>query len=537
MSKKQTHQHEGGDMLKKSIILGAAVAASFALNTSFAQDSTASKLNQAQKTDAFSDEKITSLREKLEGLTESYQETKTAVDKLSKIKISGYTQFQFRMATNAKDAMDTANTGRFSSANPKKSNDPDRVYTYPVGNFSGGAFGNGIKNLLQLRRARLKVAYETKLTTAVIQLDCLPFTVANAATAVTSAFDTATKKVTSTTTNSGYLNGGGVTIKDAYLRFTDPWLSTFAIKAGVFDRPFGFEIGYSSGSRETPERSRTEQTLFPGERDLGVSLEIKPSGNLAKALRMFNFKGGVFTGNGINVETDNKKDFIGRFGFSFPFREIGFGIDGGASGYFGKITDQNDAMFTFDQNSKSFSKSTGKLYKTVDRKYFGGDLQMYYNLPVLGGLTLRGEVYKGKQPGFSGNTGSPSNNILNTNPIYVRDFLGYYAWFIQNIDPIKSQLVFKYDVYDPNARVKGDDIDSIVIARSGANALTAADLMFKTLGIGWVFHWDENVKLIAYYEIINNEKVSESLKTNSSFWTYTKDMKANVVTLRVQYKF
>jgi hypothetical protein len=394
-----------------------------------------------------------------------------------------------------------------------------------------------VTSLLQLRRARIKVAYESKRTTGVIQLDCLPFTLSNAATAVTSTYDTATKRVTSTTTNSGFLTGGGVAIKDAYLRFADPWLSTFAIKAGVFDRPFGFEIGYSSGSRETPERSRTEQTLFPGERDLGVSLEVKPSEKLGDFLKNFNFKGGVFTGNGINVETDNNRDYIGRFGFSFPFREIGFGIDGGVSGYFGKVTDLNDALFTFVESSKSFTKTAGKLYKTVDRKYYGGDMQMFYKVPALGGLTLRSEVYKGKQPGFSGGTGSPSSNILNTNPLYVRDFLGYYAWYVQNVDPLKSQFVLKFDSYDPNTKIKGADIDSALIARSGSSAVAAADIMFNTLGIGWVYHWDENVKLMAYYDIVNNETVSSTLKGNGSFWTYAKAQNANVFTLRVQYKF
>ncbi len=529
-------------MLKKSVLSAVSLLALAAGTLSLAQDSTATRRTDGSAPGSPIAEGVSTLKDKIEGMNEAYQETKTTVDKLAKIKISGYTQIQFRTATGAGNAMDTANTGRFSTASPKASNAADHVYNYAVGNFAGGAFGGGITSLFQVRRARLKVAYETKLTMSVIQLDCLPFTLANAGTAVTSTFDTASKRVTSTTANAGFLNGGGVTIKDAYVRFADPWISTFALKAGVFDRPFGFEIGYSSGSRETPERSRAEQTLFPGERDLGLSLEIKPSENTAKALQLFNFKGGIFTGNGINIETDNAKDYIGRFGFSFPFREIGFGIDGGVSGYFGKITDQNDAAYSFVESSKTFSRSTGNLYKTVDRKYYGGDMQMYYKLPVVGGLTLRGEAYKGKQPGYATTMSSPSNNIVTTNPVYLRDFLGYYAWYVQNIDPIKSQLVLKFDSFDPNTKVKGADIDSarLVVPSGGASAaVTVADLMFNTIGIGWIYHWDNNVKLMAYYDIVQNETVKDNLYGNSSFWVYTTKakMKANVFTLRVQYKF
>jgi hypothetical protein len=42
---------------------------------------------------------------------------------------------------------------------------------------------------------------------------------------------------------------------------------------------------------------------------------------------------------------------------------------------------------------------------------------------------------------------------------------------------------------------------------------------------------------MAYYDIVNNETVSSTLKGNGSFWTYVKAQNANVFTLRVQYKF
>ncbi len=68
----------------------------------------------------------------------------------------------------------------------------------------------------------------------------------------------------------------GVTVKDAYVLVTEPWTQSLGFQMGIFDRPFGYEISYSSSSRESPERSRMYQTLFPGERELGAKLFYAP---------------------------------------------------------------------------------------------------------------------------------------------------------------------------------------------------------------------------------------------------------------------
>jgi hypothetical protein len=489
---------------------------------------------QTEQTNANSDTLLEKLKEDLDkakgtldGLNESFAETKTTVDKLSKIKISGYIQFQYRMATNYKEATDTTGTG----ASPLGKTNPVGKYLYPVGDFAGGKFGDGIGSMLQIRRARIKVAYESKLTTGVVQLDCLPFTMSNAVNSVTQAQDTS-KKVS--TTQTSFLSGGGITLKDAYFRFTDPWIETISLKAGYFDRPFGFEIGYSSSNRESPERSRLFQTLFPLERDLGLSLELVPSGRMPEWLSLFNFKGGAFTGNGINVETDDYLDYIGRFGFSVMSQHLQIGLDGGVSGYFGKVKNYNDTTYFFNADKKIFEPSTGYKYQGINRKYYGLDLQFYASLPFLGGFTLRGEGISGYQPCFSANNSSPKSNVTSSSPVYLRNILGYYLMWVQNIDAINSQFVLKYDSFDPNTLIHGNDIDS---AHVKLQKVSPADLMFNTLGLGWVYHWNENVKIMAYYEMVNNEKVAPDMIKNKDFFVYTNPIKANVFTLRIQYKF
>jgi hypothetical protein len=492
-----------------------------------------------KEADQAMDEKVTNLKGEVDGINESYLATKSTVDKLAKIKISGYTQFQYRAAVNFSKATDTSGTGTTALGHI-----PLGTYLYPVGDFSGGKFGQGVGSLEQLRRARIKIAYETDLTSAAIQLDCLPFTFANAATTVTSTttYDTTKKTYTTTNTptNATYYNGGGVQIKNAYLRFTEPWLKSISLAGGVMDRPFGYEIGYSSGSLESPERSRTEQTIFPSEQDLGAELDILPAENMG-LLQYFNLKGGAFTGNAVNVENDNERDFMGRFGFTAPLKELGLGIDGGVSGYFGKLTSWNPVTYKFDASAKTFTPSAATVNnydQTFDRKYFGADLQLYYSLPVIGGASVRGELYQGSQPGFATSTSSPSSNVVNTNPVYVRNFLGYYAWLVLGIDPINSQLTLKYDSYDPNTDITGSDFSKATIG-AGASAPTFADLKFNTLGIGWIYHWDENVEFMLYYDNVMPEKISDvtDAAANKSLYPYTLSMKADVVTFRVQYKF
>src|SRR3989339_559997 len=226
-------------------------------------------------------EKVSDLNGQLKGLEESYLETMGTVAKLNKIKVSGYVQAQYRMLMDSAGIMDA--TGKYAA---------------PAGDFSGGKFSDGTRGLLHVRRGRFKIAYDNGLAQSAVQLD-------------------ATEK--------------GVGIKDAYLSFTDPWIKSVSLKTGLFDRPFGFEISYSSSSRESPERSRMFQTLFPGERDLGIKLEYAPEMGSLSWLRA---KVGVFNGTGISAnENDNNKDIIGRLGVSLPFYEQNMALDGGVSFY------------------------------------------------------------------------------------------------------------------------------------------------------------------------------------------------------------
>lgn len=444
------------------------------------QDATSLKISNLE-------EALGNLNGKIDGLQEDYLATKPTVEKLSKIKISGYVQMQVRVATDTSGSLNSDYTNK-----------------YNIGDFQGGKFPAATQSIFQLRRARIKTSYETSLTQMVIQLDCLPFTTGKAG-------------------SDAFLKGGGVSLKDAYLRFKDPWLKSFAIKGGVFDRPFGYEISYSSSSRESPERTRLFQTLFPGERDLGYSLEFMPSDNLPAPVRNLNFKGGYFAGNGINVEFDDPKDFIGRIGVTIPVNETNMSIDGGFSLYAGSVRDHNDSLY--EMKNGKWSGSGGHNFKDIDRQYFGGDMELYYgDFPILGGLCLRGEYISGKQPSTENSNVSQKSDRLVKDPIYLRNISGFYGMAVLNMDPVNCQLVAKYDEFDPNTDISGSAITN------------SADMKYITYGVGLVYHLDKNVKFMAYYDKVKNENTMVPFTKDKTEY-FDKDVNDDVFTFRIQYKF
>lgn len=394
-------------------------------------------------------------------------ETKSMLDALKKIKISGYIQAQYQFAES----------NRISS-------------------FAGGDSPFSVHDRFQVRRGRFKINYDNELTQYVLQIN---------------------------------VTQNGVGIVDAYASVKEPWLGMFTLTAGIFYRPFGFEISYSSSNRESPERSRLFQTLFPGERDLGAKLEIAPEKG---PLRYFNLRAGVFNGvSGTANENDRNKDFIGRLGFHVPFDEQHLVIQGGSSLYAGKVTNFSQFVYSIDKTLSvkqyAVSSTISNVGATFEREYYGIDAQMYYDFPSIGRLSLRGEYIAGKQPGTE-TSNSFYNREFGPQPLYFRKFNGWYLSGVQNIGE-KCQFVVKYDVLDPNTDVEAEDIGVL-----GSN-LTVVDIRYSTLGFGWIYHWDTNVKFTVYYDIIMNEKVDPS--ATGSLASFKEDLKDNVLTLRMQYKF
>ena len=137
--------------------------------------------------------------------------------------------------------------------------------------FAGGNFSQYSQTRFMLRRARVKIDYLIK-------------TKQNFPQALFSFQIDATER--------------GVIVRDMFVRVFETKKNIFSLSAGLFARPFGFEVNLSSSARETPERGRMSQILMPGERDLGAMISFDPQDKNHK-LKLFKLDAGFFNGQGV----------------------------------------------------------------------------------------------------------------------------------------------------------------------------------------------------------------------------------------------
>ena len=382
------------------------------------------------------------------------------LDKLKKIKVSGYIQAQY-------DMYDTWTASGVHG-----------VGTPPV------------TNTFFLRRARIKFAYEAvEGVKFVLQPDF--------------AFDK-------------------VSLKDAYVVLNDRWTKTFSLFMGQFDRP-NYELEYSSGSMETLERTRMASILYPGEKELGLKVEANFDTKYQFPLKLqFAVLNGNFNlGSTANQtkDIDSNKDVMVRAVYSVKLPNKGLGIDFGGHGYFGstKILNQTTPATVFsDVNNQNFTPNIGDALK---KSWLGAEMQIYYDF--MGGMALKGEYISGTISEVSSTFNATQfNSAFNFNR--VRDFKGFYTTLIKNIG-VKNQVVVRYDVFDPNRKLSGNDVTN------------TGDLKFSTWSFSWQYYFDDNVKIVAGYSLPTNEKSANTGLVGTDF--ANRDKKDNTFTIRLQAKF
>ena len=315
----------------------------------------------------------------------------------------------------------------------------------------------------------------------------------------------------------------GISFRDLYIGIHDPWTKRNRLTAGVFSCPFGYEVGYSTTNLESPERATVIQYFFPDERDVGAMLSLLP--DQSSQLSFLRLDAGVFAGNGINRETDNRKSFISRLRAEKAAGSWGkWGA--GASYYRGSV--YNPAAEAYEMEGKGFVRlDKGKAGTFMKREYFGLDAQLSLYSPI-GTTTLRTEGLLGTQPGIAESSRSPNYGSRPENSpgnaLYKRPFLGYYFYIVQGIGASPFSVVLKYDSYDPNTDIKG--------AETGTDGTftSKTDLSQNTIGTGILYSYSKHIRLQAYYEINNNEK-------SPHITGYENNRKDNIFTFRIQYKF
>lgn len=372
-----------------------------------------------------------------------------------------------------------------------------------IKSFAGGNFSEHSNNRFMVRRARLKVDYlrlnNEKLPSVafLFQID-------------------ATER--------------GANVRDLWGRVYENRFNLFSITTGILARPFGNEVNVSSGDRESPERGRMSQILMKTERDLGMMLRFEAQKSKT-ALRGLRIDMGLFNGPGLSTlaDFDNHKDWIGRLYYKDwkPAKWKG-SISGGISGYWGGIENASKFLYTTNHFGSvpvmTLDSSIQNIGTLAERRYMGADVQI--KVPNRWGYTeVRGEVIRGRQTGTPLSSESPFEYpVMNGQPsaLSTRSFDGAYFYLLQNVINKNSQIILKYDWYDPNTQVKGLEISKL-------NGFTSADIKYATLGCGILHYLNPNTKITVYYDRVWNEE--------TSIPGFIKDLDDNVFTFRVQFKF
>jgi phosphate-selective porin len=361
--------------------------------------------------------------------------------------------------------------------------------------FAGGDFVNGTAKYYSrftMRRGRFKFTYNFENVEMVINTD-------------------ATEK--------------GLNMRETFVKVTDPWLSMFSLTAGLLQDQFGFEVTQSSSVRETPERARYNQILFSTERDLGVFGSVV----FPKTSPLYGIKIDAACMNGVagvKPEFDSHKDFTGRLQYARTTKNekvsYAIGVSAYQGGYrLGNVKDYRMVDINAEDKGFVFATDTSNYNRVGKRIYQGADAQLSIDWPI-GITTLRAEYIQGEQPGVAANSLSPQ--AAPTAAIYHRKFNGAYFYFIQNIGQSKFQAVVKYDWYDPNTEIKG-----LEIGKTGTNTKNVGDIRFDTWGFGLTYRINAFAKIIVYYDKVQNEKTLVP--------GYQTDIKDNVTTVRMQFKF
>jgi hypothetical protein len=394
---------------------------------------------------------------------------------------------QSNNAPSSKDPHDITITGYLQTQY-------QRAQSEGILSYSGGDFSENSKDRFMIRRGRLKIDRVDKYSNIVFQLDATQ---------------------------------NGVALMDAFIQLHHPDAKDFQFTAGLFNRPFGYSIVYSSGYRDFPERARVFQTIMPRERDLGAMVSFDPQN---KALSFLTADLAIINGSGYSSrDYDSRKDIVGNLGFKFDSLankklHIGFG------GSFYKGSVRNDTESYYTNTAGGFVQNTNPNYVgyNAKRDYFGGNLQLQYD-SNLGSTSFKAEYVGGTQPGVAKSDkipGTLASQSFSTQPatdLYLREFSGYYLWLSHQIAKSRFTALLAYDSYDPNTNVKEREIGA------PASNTTAGDIKFNTLGYGMTCQINGRIKLTVYNEHVVNDR--------TQLVDYSDDLKDDVFTMRLQYRW
>jgi len=319
----------------------------------------------------------------------------------------------------------------------------------------------------------------------------------------------------------------GVFIRDFWGKVMENRFKLLSLTMGMFARPFGYELNLSSNARESPERGRMSQILMKTERDLGAMISLEPQ-RKSGWLHAVKVEVGLFNGQGLTATTDfdSHKDLIGRVFVKPQVLTRRISMSGGVSCLYGGLIQNTPYVYrTVSEQGTTRMKldsAITNLGRLSPRRYYGADVQ-WKRKNKIGATEMRLEIIGGQQTGSATSSETPFVAFKNQEAYYVRNFLGGYAYLLQTIFNEKHQLGLKFDMYDPNTRVRGRQIGG------AGSSFSPADMLYYTLGGGYVFYVTDHLKWTLWYDHVVNEKTQ---------WPgFTSNFPDDVLTCRLQFRF
>ena len=313
--------------------------------------------------------------------------------------------------------------------------------------------GAPVTNQFLLRRGRLKATYAGSMSEYVLEIDA---------------------------------SSSAPSLKDGEATFIEPWTGLgLHLTAGQFKLPFGHSVLQSDKDCELPEKPLAIRKMFPGDRDRGARFQ--------GSWDVLRLQAAVINGNGtgdtVSSTNDSSgfKDIVGRLGVDLDW------IVAGVSAYSGKgVTGYKAATaatYKVDSTTKAvvLDKAATKLsYLYAAKTRYGIDAELYFDVPVLGGLAIKGEAIIGEEGGLKQ--------------------MGWYGQAKQGLGD-QFAVFARVDAFDPNTDVANDDT--------------------MTVGGGVQYLPAGNLKISATYEHLT----SRSIKIANA------DPKDDILTLQVQSMF
>lgn len=143
----------------------------------------------------------------------------------------------------------------------------------------------------------------------------------------------------------------------------------------------------------------------------------------------------------------------------------------------GGLTQYNRYQYTTQiigaNNFFLVDSATNNIGKIAPRRYYGIDTQLKIKNKI-GFTELRAKCITGKQTASANSSETPGTSFSGLEGYYVRKFNGAYFYFLQNLGSKHHQIGIKYDWYDPNTEVKGEEIGNT------SNNLKAVNIKFNT---------------------------------------------------------